>query len=102
MSHNIKEKLKTGGGQYNKYVLSDAEETVTRLTGIYRSADGINSSKDFGESTIDLILNESEKVNESECDIHLTISENNLSAQTPLTSILVSLKRSLKDLSIDV
>ncbi|KAI8115180.1 hypothetical protein CVS40_12557 [Lucilia cuprina] len=84
MSHNKKENLKTGGGQYNKYVLSDAEETVTRLTGIYRSVDGINSSKDFGESTIDLILNESEK--ESECDIHLTISENNLSAETPSTS----------------
>ncbi|XP_075163050.1 uncharacterized protein LOC142235674 [Haematobia irritans] len=46
--HSKSECRKTGGGQFNKYVLSSLEERVAVLCGLYVSVDGIKNAKTFG------------------------------------------------------
>lgn len=49
MCHNKKENQKTGGGEYNKYVLTDVEETMARICGFHKSVDGIGGTKSFAQ-----------------------------------------------------
>lgn len=74
MCHNKKENDKTGGGQFNKYVLSDIEETVARVSGLYRSVEGITGAKSFAEFDSSVYLLDSDKENEDEDMLDLTPS----------------------------
>ncbi|XP_065357796.1 uncharacterized protein LOC135951962 [Calliphora vicina] len=58
LSHNKRENLKTGGGEYNKYVLSDIEESVIRLSGVFRQVEGIDGAVNFADSDVTLLLND--------------------------------------------
>lgn len=94
LSHNRRENLKTGGGQYNKYVLSDVEESVARLSGIFRSVEGIVGARDVGESDLNLVLYDEDELdsmhstsnsvrNNESNDNNATMSKRQLSATQP-------------------
>lgn len=48
MGHNKVEAMKTGGGRFNKYILSPFDEQVAVVCGLYASVDGIKNSKSYG------------------------------------------------------
>lgn len=45
MCHNKRENEKTGGGKFNKYILTDMEESLARVSGIHRSVEGVSGAK---------------------------------------------------------
>lgn len=81
LCHNKKENSKTGGGQYNKYILSDVEETVARVSGIHTSVEGIAGAKSFGEADLSVYFCESDKENDED-DLDVTPSTSNSAKQT--------------------
>ncbi|XP_017476075.1 PREDICTED: uncharacterized protein LOC108366254 [Rhagoletis zephyria] len=48
LAHNRREAVATGGGPFKKYTLSEAEETVARISGLYAVVEGISMSTSFG------------------------------------------------------
>ena len=48
MAHNRVECSKTGGGRFNKYILSPTDELVANIFGLYASVEGVPNAKSFG------------------------------------------------------
>lgn len=48
LAHNKLEAAKTGGGPFNRYVLTPIDEQVAVICGLYASVDGVKSTKSFG------------------------------------------------------
>lgn len=48
LAHNKVELKKTGGGLFNKYILTPIDEQVAIICGLYTSVDGVKNSKSFG------------------------------------------------------
>lgn len=74
MCHNKRENRKTGGGQYNKYILSDVEESVARLTGIHRSVEGIEGARSFGDYNLSILEDSGKENEDNELDMNPSTS----------------------------
>ncbi|XP_055903163.1 uncharacterized protein LOC129939240 [Eupeodes corollae] len=48
LSHNKAEDVSTGGGPFNKFVVSPTEDAIAKICGIYTVVEGIPSTMDFG------------------------------------------------------
>ncbi|XP_049316472.1 uncharacterized protein LOC125779287 isoform X2 [Bactrocera dorsalis] len=48
VAHNNLEARATGGGPFNKHILTPTEDTIAQLCGIYTVVEGIPSTADFG------------------------------------------------------
>ncbi|XP_053968032.1 uncharacterized protein LOC128869486 [Anastrepha ludens] len=48
VAHNNLESMATGGGAFNKHVLTSNEECGARTCGIFAAVEGINHSRSFG------------------------------------------------------
>ncbi|XP_067628901.1 uncharacterized protein [Eurosta solidaginis] len=51
--HNSKEARATGGGPYNKYVLTPTEDAIARLCNLITSVKGVPNTKDYGAAESD-------------------------------------------------
>ncbi|XP_036345206.1 uncharacterized protein LOC118754436 [Rhagoletis pomonella] len=51
VAHNNTEARATGGGPFNKHVLTKTEDAIARLCGIYTVVEGIANTADFGAPT---------------------------------------------------
>ncbi|XP_037931809.1 uncharacterized protein LOC119666601 [Teleopsis dalmanni] len=49
IAHNNSEARATGGGPFNKYVLTAAEKAIGRLCGIFKVVRGIKNTVEFGQ-----------------------------------------------------
>ncbi|XP_017470021.1 PREDICTED: uncharacterized protein LOC108361780 [Rhagoletis zephyria] len=58
LAHNKNEDRATGGGPFKKFILSDTEETIEQLCGLYTAIEGIASSQSYGagEAVVDDIV----------------------------------------------
>ncbi|XP_017472035.1 PREDICTED: uncharacterized protein LOC108363249 [Rhagoletis zephyria] len=48
VAHNKMETRATGGGPFNQYILSQNEESVARICGIFAAVEGIAQARTFG------------------------------------------------------
>lgn len=82
MYHNKRENKKTGGGEYNQYVLSDQEETIARICAFYTPVDGIDGGRSFGELDFEQSMNMLCNSNDGESDSDKENEEIDFSAST--------------------
>lgn len=48
LAHNRVETNKTGGGRFNKYILSPTDEQVAVICGLYAAVDGVKNTQSYG------------------------------------------------------
>ncbi|KAH8343964.1 hypothetical protein KR084_002646, partial [Drosophila pseudotakahashii] len=53
LAHNRKESTATGGGPFNQVTISDVEESVAAICGIYQMVNGIEGARAFGPPNSD-------------------------------------------------
>ncbi|XP_017469160.1 PREDICTED: uncharacterized protein LOC108361127 [Rhagoletis zephyria] len=51
VAHNNSEARATGGGPFNKHVLTPTEDAIAQMCGIYTVVEGISGTQDFGVSS---------------------------------------------------
>ncbi|XP_023308982.2 uncharacterized protein LOC111690680 isoform X2 [Lucilia cuprina] len=87
LSHNKKEVRQTGGGNFNQYILSQLEEEVAIISGIYETVDGIKNTQSFGKRIALKSNNDDICISSSESDTSSSQS------QGPSTSVPKKRKR---------
>ncbi|XP_036346162.1 uncharacterized protein LOC118755437 [Rhagoletis pomonella] len=82
IAHNNSEARATGGGPYNKYVLTSTEEKIGQICGIFKVVEGIENTRDFGQQ-------ENEEVSSNDDNERSSV----LTTPTPIRNVASTPKR---------